>query len=119
MRLPQTLLIALLSVACPAMAQAQRKPVDWDAIAKEGQAILGDYLRINTTNPPGNEMAAARFLKGILDKEGIEAQILDSAELGGSHANLYARLKGNGSKKAIALLHHMDVVPATASQWCR
>ena len=110
-------MIALVSVACPAIAQAQQKPIDWDAIAKEGQTILADYLRINTTNPPGNEMAAAKFLKGILDKEGIEAQILDSADLGGSHANLYARLKGNGSKKAIALLHHMDVVPATASQW--
>ncbi len=98
-------------------AQSAQKPVDWDALAREGQAILGDYLRINTTNPPGNEILAARFLKGILDKEGIPAVIMDTAELGAGHANLYARLKGNGSKKAIALLHHMDVVPATASQW--
>ena len=96
---------------------AQTKPIDWDALSKEGQTILADYLRINTTNPPGNEILAARFLKGILDKEGIPAVILDTAELGGTHANLYARLKGNGSKKAIVLLHHMDVVPATASQW--
>jgi acetylornithine deacetylase/succinyl-diaminopimelate desuccinylase-like protein len=110
-------LVVLLSLAFPSIAHSQQKPVDWDTIAKEGQTILADYLRINTTNPPGNEMAAAKFLKGILDKEGIEAQILDSADLGGNHANLYARLKGNGSKKAIALLHHMDVVPATASQW--
>ena len=117
MKLPEKLFAAFLLVAHAATAQGQQKPVDWDAIAKEGQTILADYLRINTTNPPGNEMAAAKFLKGILDKEGIEAQILDSADLGGNHANLYARLKGNGSKKAIALLHHMDVVPATASQW--
>jgi acetylornithine deacetylase/succinyl-diaminopimelate desuccinylase-like protein len=96
---------------------AQTKPIDWDALSKEGQTILADYLRINTTNPPGNEILAARFLKGILDKEGIPAVILDTAELGGTHANLYARLKGNGSKRAIVLLHHMDVVPATASQW--
>lgn len=110
------LIVALC--AAPSIAAAQEaKPIDWDALSKEGQTILADYLRINTTNPPGNEMAAARFLKGILDKEGIESQILDSADLGGTHANLYARIKGNGSKKAIALLHHMDVVPATASEW--
>lgn len=107
----------VLLASAPATVTAQTKPIDWDALSKEGQTILADYLRINTTNPPGNEILAARFLKGILDKEGIPAVILDTAELGGTHANLYARLKGNGSKKAIVLLHHMDVVPATASQW--
>jgi acetylornithine deacetylase/succinyl-diaminopimelate desuccinylase-like protein len=96
---------------------AQTKPVDWDALAREAQSTLSDYLRVNTTNPPGNELLAARFLKGILEREGIEAQILDTTELGPNRANLYARLRGNGSKRAIALVHHMDVVPATASSW--
>jgi acetylornithine deacetylase/succinyl-diaminopimelate desuccinylase-like protein len=96
---------------------AQAKPVDWDALTRETQAVLADYLRINTTNPPGNELLAARFLKAILDREGIEAQILDTTELGQNRANLYARLRGNGSKKAIALVHHMDVVPAMPSYW--
>lgn len=109
-------IFALALLVLPVSAHAQ-KPIDWDALSKEGQTILSQYLRINTTNPPGNEIEAARFLKGILEKEGIQAQILDTAELGGTHANLYARLKGNGSKKAIVLLHHMDVVPATSSQW--
>ncbi|HZI99823.1 MAG TPA: M20/M25/M40 family metallo-hydrolase [Gemmatimonadaceae bacterium] len=109
-------ILSVVLVLLPVSAQAQ-KPVDWDQLSKEGQTILSQYLRINTTNPPGNEILAARFLKGILDKEGIEAQILDTAELGGTHANLYARLKGNGSRKAIVLLHHMDVVPVTESQW--
>lgn len=110
------IVIAAAFLTLPVGVQAQ-KPIDWDAISKEGQTILSQYLRINTTNPPGNEILAARFLKGILEKEGIDAQILDTAELGGTHANLYARLKGNGSKKAIVLLHHMDVVPVTPSQW--
>lgn len=96
---------------------AQTKPVDWDALTRETQTILADYLRINTTNPPGNEILAARFLKAILDREGIEAQILDTTELGQNRANLYARLRGNGSRKAIALVHHMDVVPAAPSYW--
>ena len=96
---------------------AQTRPVAWDALATEGTSILADYLRVNTTNPPGNELAAARFLKAILDREGIEAQILDTVELGPNRANLYARLHGNGTKRAIALVHHMDVVPATPSSW--
>jgi acetylornithine deacetylase/succinyl-diaminopimelate desuccinylase-like protein len=96
---------------------AQTRPVVWDALASEGTTILTDYLRVNTTNPPGNELAAARFLKAILDREGIEAQILDTVELGPNRANLYARLRGNGSKKAIALVHHMDVVPASPASW--
>src|SRR5689334_13457867 len=108
--------LGAIVLAFPLQARAQ-KPIDWDALAKEGQAILSEYLKINTTNPPGNEIQAARFLKGILDKEGIPATILDTAELGGAHANLYARLKGNGKKKAIVLLHHMDVVPADPRQW--
>lgn len=93
------------------------RPVDWDALRNETVQVLRDYIRINTTNPPGNEIEAARFLKRVLDREGIEARILDTAELGAGRANLYARLKGNGSKKAIALVHHMDVVPAVASYW--
>ncbi len=96
---------------------AQTRPVAWDALATESTSILADYLRVNTTNPPGNELAAARFLKAILDREGIEAQILDTVELGPNRANLYARLRGNGTKRAIALVHHMDVVPATPSSW--
>ncbi len=96
---------------------AAPRPIDWNALASEGQKILGDYLRVNTTNPPGNETKAAVFLKAILDREGIPAQILDTAELGAGRANLYARLKGNGSKRAIALVNHMDVVPATPSFW--
>jgi len=93
------------------------RPVDWDALAKETQQVLTDYLRINTTNPPGNEMKTALFLKNILEKEGFEVQLLDSSELGAGRVNLYTRLKGNGSKKAIALVHHMDVVPASPQFW--
>ena len=110
--------IALSTLALSARSiGAQTRPVPWDALAREGTTILSEYLRVNTTNPPGNELAAARFLKAILDREGIEAQILDTVELGPNRANLYARLRGKGTKKAIALVHHMDVVPATPSSW--
>ena len=78
---------------------------------------MAGYLRIDTSNPPGNELAGALYLKDVLEREGFEVQILDTTELGAGRANIYARLRGNGSKKAIALVHHMDVVPATPSFW--
>ena len=109
----------LTTLPAPLSAQhnAAATPPDWDALGNEAAHMLADYIRINTTNPPGNELASARFLKRILDREGIEAQILDTAELGPGRANLYARFRGTGRKKAIILLHHMDVVPATPSFW--
>jgi acetylornithine deacetylase/succinyl-diaminopimelate desuccinylase-like protein len=113
--LPRLAFTVLLIAAAP--LQAQIRPVDWDALSREATSILSDYVRINTTNPPGNELAGARFLKAILERQGIEAQILDTAELGAGRGNLYARLKGNGSKKAIALVHHIDVVTAASEYW--
>lgn len=112
------LLIALLMTAAPAAAQpAAGRPVDWDALRTEAVQILSEYIRINTTNAPGNEKAGAEYLARILEREGIEAQILDEEVLGDGRANLYARLRGDGSKRAIALVHHMDVVPASPQHW--
>jgi acetylornithine deacetylase/succinyl-diaminopimelate desuccinylase-like protein len=119
MRLP--LLVPSILLLLPAAAAAQAgtvpRPVDWTATQAEAVDALRQYLRIDTSNPPGNELATARFLKAFLEKEGIEAQILDTAELGPGRANLYARLKGNGTKRAIALVQHMDVVPVTPAYW--
>lgn len=98
----------------PAPAAATIDPA---ALRDEAARLLAEYLRLDTTNPPGNELAAAKFLQGVLAREGIEARILDSAELGPGRANLYARLRGSGAKKGIALVHHMDVVPVFRDQW--
>ena len=111
------LLAVAVLVLTPAALQPQGPAINWESLASESQTVLADYLRINTTNPPGNEILAARFLKAILDREGIEAQILDTTELGPNRANLYARLRGNGTRKAIALVHHMDVVPVNPASW--
>ena len=111
-----SLVIALMPLV-PLSAQ-QPAPIDWNRLRDETVQVLAEYLRINTTNPPGNELQTALYLKRTLDREGIPAQILDTAELKpAGRANLYARLKGNGSKKAIALVHHMDVVRADTRHW--
>lgn len=91
--------------------------VDMDLLREETVRLMSQYLRINTSSPPGNELAAAKFLQEFLRREGIDGRILDTAELGTGRANFYARLRGTGARKAIALVHHMDVVPASPEQW--
>jgi acetylornithine deacetylase/succinyl-diaminopimelate desuccinylase-like protein len=76
--------------------------------------LLQQYVRIDTTNPPGNELATARFLHSVLARDGIESQLFESAP---GRANLIARLKGQQPGKAVMLVHHMDVVPASADEW--
>jgi len=110
------LVLALLAGSRHPLA-AQAPPIDFDNLRDEAAQRLSEYLRINTTNPPGNELATARWLKDMLGREGIEGQILDTAELGPGRANFYARLPGAEPGHAIALVHHMDVVPVTRSQW--
>ncbi len=105
-----------LSLHAPDLFAQQRAP-DWNALRDEAVRLLSEYIKVNTTNPPGNELAGALFLRDILQREGFEVQILDTAKLGKGRANLYTRLKGNGSKKAIALVHHIDVVPADPRYW--
>jgi acetylornithine deacetylase/succinyl-diaminopimelate desuccinylase-like protein len=116
-RSPRALCAALVFALVPFLARAQAPAVDYAALRAETVKALREYLAINTTNPPGNELATAKWLQAFLAKEGIASEILDTAELGPGRANLYARLKGNGSKKAIALVHHMDVVPADPAAW--
>ncbi|MBA2686504.1 MAG: M20/M25/M40 family metallo-hydrolase [Gemmatimonadaceae bacterium] len=115
--IPRWLLPILAVIMWSSTLQAQGAALDWPALTAETEQTLIDYLKIDTSNPPGNELETARFLKRILDREGIEATILDTVVLGKGRANLYARLKGNGSKKAIALVHHMDVVPVNRASW--
>ena len=114
-------LVAVLAFLPLPVARAQSganaATPDWAAVTQEAVALLSEYIRINTSNPPGNELAGAQFLKRVLAREGIEAQILDTAELGPGRANFYARLKGHGGKRAVALVHHIDVVPADPRYW--
>jgi acetylornithine deacetylase/succinyl-diaminopimelate desuccinylase-like protein len=95
----------------PATAAA---PPDWKAVGNESAALLSRYIQVDTTNPPGNELKAAQFLKDVLDREGIEAQIFETTP---GRGNVYARLKGDGSRKAVVLLNHLDVVPADKRFW--
>src|SRR6266568_949148 len=100
----------------PARVALMTAPGDaeWKVLGDEATALLSQYLRINTTNPPGNEIAAARWLADVLRRDGIEARIFEPAP---GKANLYARLAGDASARPLILLNHMDVVLASREYW--
>src|SRR5260370_4856159 len=71
---------AQVSPAPAPAVQVNSSPIgDTSAIAKEAQGWLADLVKINTTNPPGNEQIAAMHIAGGLQKEGIQAANLDIA----------------------------------------
>ncbi|MBN1881209.1 MAG: M20/M25/M40 family metallo-hydrolase [Deltaproteobacteria bacterium] len=80
----------------------------------EAVRLLSEYLKLNTTNPPGNEHKGVRFFADIFDAEGIEYKTYESLPGRGS---IRAVIKGTGKKDPLTLLNHIDVVPANAEEW--
>jgi acetylornithine deacetylase/succinyl-diaminopimelate desuccinylase-like protein len=76
--------------------------------------FLRDLIRLDTTNPPGNELPAAQYVAGVLSREGIEPVVLESTP---GRGNVVARLRGSGSAGALLLMSHLDVVPADPQEW--
>lgn len=105
--------LTLLTLVCAAGPANAQTSVDIAQLQDEAVQWLRDYIRVNTINPPGNEIEGARFLAGILDAEGIPYEIIESSP---GRGNIVARLEG-GDEPALVLLHHMDVVPADARYW--
>lgn len=101
-------LLALAPVAAGASEDAGN-----DSRLPEASRRLQQYLRIDTTNPPGNESRAVAFFADIFESEGIPYETVEPEPGRGS---IWARLKG-GSAPGIILLHHTDVVPADGRFW--
>jgi acetylornithine deacetylase/succinyl-diaminopimelate desuccinylase-like protein len=88
--------------------------MDWDKLLEEATRYLQEYIRIQTVNPPGNEIEGAKFFKKILEKESIPYQIFEPSPARGS---ILATLKGTGKNRSVLLLSHIDVVPAEKGRW--
>ena len=88
--------------------------IDWAALGDETIDLLRRYLMIDTTNPPGNEIAGTRFLAEVLARDGIESETIEAAP---GRASLRAKLAGDGSLGGIVLHHHIDVVYADRRYW--
>jgi acetylornithine deacetylase/succinyl-diaminopimelate desuccinylase-like protein len=90
---------------------------DTTPLALEAQHWLIDLVKINTTNPPGNEQQAAKYIASVLTKEGITAEVLD---LTPGRSAVVARLRNSAvpdPSKALLLVAHMDVVGVDRSNW--
>jgi acetylornithine deacetylase/succinyl-diaminopimelate desuccinylase-like protein len=108
--------IALLLLLAAPMRCRQAEGVARDPIDREAEDALVQYLRIDTSNPPGNESAGAEFLRQLLAKDGIEARLVGSDP---KRQSLYARLPSGTNEKALLLLHHIDVVPVVPGEWTK
>ena len=75
---------------------------------------LQQYIRFDTSNPPGNELPAARWLAGIIRAAGVPVEVIESAR---GRGNVYARIEGKREGAGLLLLHHIDVAPADPEGW--
>jgi acetylornithine deacetylase/succinyl-diaminopimelate desuccinylase-like protein len=113
----------LLSCAKPMPPQTPYVPKqaepDWDKTTQEAALILQSLIQIPSVNPPdpkrpNAELEVAQKMAEILQKEGIESVVVESAP---GRGNIMARLKGSGAKRPLVLLCHLDVVPIEANGW--
>src|SRR5271156_6121722 len=95
------------SAASPSLSQIQQDALGW----------LQGLLRIDTTNPPGNELVAAKYIAAILTKEGIPSEIFETTP---GRGFIVARLSASAvpdPSRALLLMGHLDVVGADKSKW--
>jgi acetylornithine deacetylase/succinyl-diaminopimelate desuccinylase-like protein len=109
-----TFALSVLAGAIGCSSAAAQTTPDWKAIEAEAIRTIQAYVRINTSNPPGDVTPAADFLEGLLRRDGIAVRRYESAP---GRSIIVARLKGTGSAKPLLLLHHMDVVPTDPARW--
>jgi acetylornithine deacetylase/succinyl-diaminopimelate desuccinylase-like protein len=91
------------------------RPIDYEKLTREAAEFLSKYIQLNTTNPPGDELAAAKLLREKFLDDGIPATVWEPQPGRGVVA---ARLHGGGHHtKALMLLSHMDVAAANPHTW--
>src|SRR4051794_28134168 len=82
-------------------------------LSAEVTQLLQELIRLDTTNPPGNETAAAEHLRAYLEAAGVECELYAKVP---ERANLVARIRGSGDGPSLAMLSHTDVVLADAGE---
>ena len=95
------------------LAMAAQTP-DWNAARDETLQHLQRMIRINTSNPPGNELPVAQYLDSVLKAAGIETHLFEPTP---GRAAFVARLRGTGAQRPVILMGHMDVVGVEKAHW--
>lgn len=111
-----TVVLAIFSFSARAQIHLEDhfRAIPWGHYQDQAVALLQHYLRIDTSNPPGNELAAAEFFHRLFDQEGIPNTVFQYSP---RRANFYAVLKGDGNLRPLVLLNHTDVVTAESRNW--
>ena len=105
----------VLTVAFGAVLAAQTpQPPEWARVEEETMRHFQALLRFDTSDPPGTEIAAAEYLKKVLEAEGIAVQTF---ALEPHRPNVVARLKGSGAKRPLLIMGHTDVVNVDPKKW--
>ena len=104
-------LLLLLLFTSISLAQT---PPDWTKLEEETLRHFQAILRLDTSNPPGNEKLVVDYLKSVLDREGIETKLFANDP---NRPNLVARLRGNGKKRPVLIMGHTDVVKVDPAKW--
>lgn len=102
------------SVTTPAHVAAARDAVDWEAVGQTTVGLLADYLRVDTTNPPGNENRGVAWLGAHLDEVGIPWESIEHAP---GRSSLIARVESGSGAPPLCLMHHIDVAGYEADKW--
>ena len=103
----------VLPMSDPLAGQAGPQP-EWTAVSEETMLHYQALLRLDTSNPPGNERLVVDYLAGVLKREGIP---FDIRSVNPNRPNLVARLKGSGRKRPLLIMSHTDVVPVDVAKW--
>lgn len=81
---------------------------------EKARGYLSDYIKIDTSNPPGNYEEAVSFWMHIYEKEAIRYQIYTHES---GNQSICGFVVENGANPSVLLLNHMDVVPADTTDW--
>lgn len=107
-------LLVFMALTCAGVVSARAQQPDWAAVEDETMRHFQAILRLDTSNPPGNEHLVVDYLKGVLEREGIEVKTF---ALDPQRPNLVARLRGNGRKRPVLIMGHTDVVTVDPTKW--
>jgi acetylornithine deacetylase/succinyl-diaminopimelate desuccinylase-like protein len=85
-------------------------------LQEETADVLGELIRFNTVNPPGDERECQEYLKRYLEEAGFECELAGTSD---ERPNLVARLAGEGDGPVLGYLSHVDTVLASPEDWSR
>jgi acetylornithine deacetylase/succinyl-diaminopimelate desuccinylase-like protein len=106
-------ILATIASLISSLAVAQPTP-DWKAVEQETLGHFQALLRMDTTDPPGNEAPAADYIREVFAKEGIPTQVFATET---HRPNVVARLKGSGKKRPLLIMAHTDTVNVDPKKW--